>query len=456
MSLLIRNGYVVTMNAARDVFDDGWVLVDDAGRIDSVGPGTQLPPPSGGQEIDATGMIVVPGLIDAQHYHWQNLLMAAVPAGAVADLHTLRAFAGRHMDDAAHAASARIAAHTLLRGGTTCVLNQLHGGAGDSATAITIDVFAASGMQQVHAIEVRAKADVRAEMARLSAQVQRWHGAHDGRIRVALEVPTSAVATQRGEASEEATSAAHRLACERKLRIVTRTSAADGGGAAAYHAALQAQGRSEVMHLMELGVLDDHWLLAGGELLNATDISLMRESGCAAVYTPLAEAGRGLGWGPWAALRRAGVFCALGTGLLAQHAGADMVEQMKACIMIQNTVHLDATAMGAEAVLEMATIDAARALGLDDEIGSLEPGKRADIAVFDLRGVQMQVCHKPVSVFVACAGGVDAAWVIANGRVAVARGCVEPALVAQAWVDSGRLHAQTLRDAWNATAAGRG
>jgi 5-methylthioadenosine/S-adenosylhomocysteine deaminase len=461
MAQLIRNGHVVTMNAARDVFDGGFVVVEDDGRIGAVGPADQCPVLPDAEVIDAAGMIVVPGLVDAQHHHWQNLLMAALPLAPAIDPVRLRAFACRHLDQEALATSARIAAHTLLRGGTTCALNHPPDSADETGVAAVIDAWRDAGLRQLQALEFRPApapggrraAAVRAEGERLASSVERWHGSDEGRIGIALEVATSVVATQRGQACEEATSAAHRLATQYALRLVTRTSAADGARPANYQAALQAHGRSEVMHLMELGALDARWLLVGGELLTATDVALMRESGCSAVYTPLGEAGRGLGWGPWTELRRAGVPCALGSGPLAQHGGADMVEQMKASVLVQNTVRLDAAAMSAEAALEMATIDAARALGLDDRIGSLEPGKRADIAVFDLRGVQMQVAHKPISVFVTCAGGVDAAWVMVDGRVLVREGRVAAASDAEAWVSAGRRHARTLRDAWAATAA---
>lgn len=453
MALLIRNGHVVTMNAAREVLDGGYVLVGDDGRIEAVGPAEACPARPDAQAIDATGMIVLPGLIDAQHAPWQNLLMSAVSPARAPDPNTLRAFAARHLGADALATSARIAAHTLLRGGTTCLLGHLPDSADGSALAATIDALAAAGLRQTQALPFRSQAVPGDEAARVVALARRWHGADEGRVRVALDVATSAIATHCGRAVEAATSAAHRLATELDLRLVTRTSAADGADEAGLRGALQAQGRSEVMHLMELGALDHRWLLVGGEWLSATDVALMRESGCSAVYTPLAEAGRGLGWGPWVELRRAGVPCALGSGLLAQHGGADMVEQMKACVLIQNTVRLDAAAMSAEAVLEMATIDAARALGLEREIGSLEQGKRADIAVFDLRGVQMQVAHKPISVFVTCAGGADAAWVLVDGRVLVQGGRIAARADAGDAVAAGRAQARSLRALWDTAPA---
>jgi len=154
-----------------------------------------------------------------------------------------------------------------------------------------------------------------------------------------------------------------------------------------------------------------------GDRLSATDVLLMRESGCHAVATPIADAVRGQGPSVWTDLARMGVPCALASDGPALSCTVDMVEQMKAIVLVQNAVRLDPSSMSAEAALEMATLGGARALGLAHEIGSLEPGKRADIAVFDLRGPHFQTVHKPISSFVCCARGGDVSVVLVDGRI---------------------------------------
>ena len=131
---------------------------------------------------------------------------------------------------------------------------------------------------------------------------------------------------------------------------------------------------------------------------------------------------RGGGIGPWVRLINAGVNCALGTDGPMVDYSVDIVEQMKACTFVQNTNHLDPTVMPIERSLEMATINAARALAMEDEIGSLEPGKRADIAVFDLRAPHMQVIHNPIANFVCCARGADAHTVLIDGQAVLSDG----------------------------------
>jgi 5-methylthioadenosine/S-adenosylhomocysteine deaminase len=94
----------------------------------------------------------------------------------------------------------------------------------------------------------------------------------------------------------------------------------------------------------------------------------------------------------------------------------DMIEQMKACSLLQAAKHLDPGVMPPERCIEMATINAAQALGMDGEIGSLEPGKLADIAIFDLNTPHASPATNPIASLVYSARGTDAHTVIVNGR----------------------------------------
>src|SRR3981081_4425749 len=110
--------------------------------------------------------------------------------------------------------------------------------------------------------------------------------------------------------------------------------------------------------------------------------STWRGSACNFVSTPSSESIRGGGISPFATAHRAGVNVALGTDGPMVDYSVDMVEQMKVCSLMQHVRHLDPTRMPVERTLEMAPINPAQALGLDKEIGSIEPGKRASMAAF--------------------------------------------------------------------------
>jgi 5-methylthioadenosine/S-adenosylhomocysteine deaminase len=181
---------------------------------------------------------------------------------------------------------------------------------------------------------------------------------------------------------------------------------------------LRETGRTDVRYLMQLGILDPHWVLIHGIHCTELDIEQMAKVGCSLVYTPSSESIRGGGISPFANAQRAGVNTALGTDGPMVDYSVDMVEQMKVCALMQHVRHLDPTRMPVERTLEMATINAAKALGLEAELGSLEVGKRADIVVFDLDKPYVGVLHRPLTSFVTAGKGSDARAVLVDGRVA--------------------------------------
>ena len=100
----------------------------------------------------------------------------------------------------------------------------------------------------------------------------------------------------------------------------------------------------------------------------------------------------------------------------------DMVEQMKTATLMQHVRHLDPTRMPVERTIEMATINGAKALGLESEIGSLEAGKKADIAIFDMDKPHIGVLHRPLSSFITAGRGSDAKWVLVDGEIVYRQG----------------------------------
>jgi 5-methylthioadenosine/S-adenosylhomocysteine deaminase len=94
-----------------------------------------------------------------------------------------------------------------------------------------------------------------------------------------------------------------------------------------------------------------------------------------------------------------------------------MIEQMKFVALLQNVTNEDPTLITAERAIEMATINNATAMGIDGLVGSLEAGKRADIAVFDLGKAHTSVLNRPVAGLVFSAHGTDVDTVVINGQV---------------------------------------
>ena len=146
------------------------------------------------------------------------------------------------------------------------------------------------------------------------------------------------------------------------------------------------------------------------------EIQLCAESGVHVVHCPESNLKLASGFCPTYELQQAGINIALGTDGAASNNDLDMFGEMRTTSLIAKTVAKNASALPAEEILRMATINAARAMGLDNEIGSLEVGKAADIVAVDLGNIENQPVYHPVSQLVYSAGreNVSDVWVAGN------------------------------------------
>jgi 5-methylthioadenosine/S-adenosylhomocysteine deaminase len=330
-----------------------------------------------------------------------------------------------HLTDEAMRLSGYVAAMEMLATGTTCALNHSVTATTPSTVRATLEPQVEVGIRQVYAKELRCRTrgnphhplDLGGALAALEEEVARWSGAADGLVRMAMAMETNAHWVAAGMSTEDLILEGYALARKLGLRITDHAMSGTYSLEKGFLKYLRETGRTEVRYLMQLGVLDPHWLLIHGVHATEVDIEHMARVGCSLVYTPTAETKIGYGITPVANMHRAGITVALGTDGPMVDYSVDMVEQMKMCSLTQHVRHLDPTRMPPERILEMATINPAKALGLDGELGSLEAGKRADIAVFDLKKPHVGVLHRPLSSFVYAGRGSDARVVLVDGRV---------------------------------------
>ncbi|HEY8705008.1 MAG TPA: amidohydrolase family protein [Gaiellaceae bacterium] len=376
------------MDAGRRELPGGWVAVRD-GRVEAVGDGE---PPACDQRLDASGCVVCPGLVNAHQHLWYGLFRG-LGAGLALEawLERLLFPLGALVTEADLVLATRLACLEMLSTGTTCAFEH---SVTRTTPEIALGVAAAaqeSGFRLVVGKELRAGDD----LAEAEALVERLP--HPG-----LVVETAAHWLARGTTTDELIAGAHDLAARRGLRISNH--AATG--------AREHYGGRDVEHLHRLGVLDEHWLLVHAIWLSDRDVELVDDTGAWVIDTPTSQAARGGGVTRARDLRR----FALGTDGPMVDASVDMLEQAKALLAEQNQAALAPTRIDARAALAAATIDAARAIGLGAEIGSLEPGKRADIAVFDLSAPHVGIAHDPVVSLVTAARGPDVKHVLVDGR----------------------------------------
>ncbi|HET9254339.1 MAG TPA: amidohydrolase family protein [Pseudonocardiaceae bacterium] len=238
------------------------------------------------------------------------------------------------------------------------------------------------------------------EFALAEEIVRRWHGTA-GVVHVGLATETGAFYMLNNTTSTETIHRSLALADKYDLRI----SFADltGGG--------------EIDYLHRLQALSPRWLLVHGVLLEDRELDLIAETGASMALCTSSGAFRVVGIAPLRKILARGINVGLGTDGAYSAGSLDVVQQMRITALVHNALNADPTLVTAERAIEMATVNAAAAVGLQDEIGSLEVSKRADITVFNVTHPPVNGWHRPVSSLVFSATGADAHTVLVNGQV---------------------------------------
>lgn len=172
-------------------------------------------------------------------------------------------------------------------------------------------------------------------------------------------------------------------------------------------------GKSPIQRLHELGVLSPRLISVHMTSLDQDELDLVKESGTHIVHCPESNMKLSSGMCPVQTLTQQGINVALGTDGAASNNDLDMFGEMRTAAMLAKIVSENATAMPAANILQMATLNGARALGLEDSIGSLCVGKAADLIAVDLSSLATQPVYNPISqlVYAACRDQVTDVWV---------------------------------------------
>jgi 5-methylthioadenosine/S-adenosylhomocysteine deaminase len=424
--ILIKNGYVVTVNESRDVFPGGAVAIAD-GRIQAVHAAASAVQESDFDEvIDAAGCLVMPGLVNMHQHHWYALFKGLADGLLLEDWIGDLVFplVANISDEAMRVASYQCGME-MLATGTTCSFNHSVTVTTPETVKAIVEPQAELGIRQIFGKELRCRnprfaghpLTLDESLAALKEEVQRWNGRHDGLVRMGMVIEANAHWTSSGMSTEDLIIRGYELARDLGLQISSHIAGGTFSIEKGFLKHLRETGRTDVRYLMQLGVLDSQWILAHCIHCTELDLEQMAHVGAHLVYTPTSESIRGGGIGPIANASDLGITTALGTdGPMVDYTD-DMFEQIKGCVLLQHQRHMDPTRISIERAVEMATIDGARAAGMEDEIGSLDAGKLADVAVFNMRRRHVGVLQRPLSAFVGAVKGSDAQVVIVGGKI---------------------------------------
>lgn len=405
-SILIKNGTLVTMNPANRIIR-GDLLINH-GRIVEIGVFDQ----TADVVIDASDSAVIPGFVQTHIHLCQTLFRGAADDLALIDWLKKRVWPmeAAHTE-ASIAASARLGIAELIKGGTTCALTMET----VNHTAQVFEVVEETGFRAtVGKCMMDKGAEVPQPLQEETARsieesivlLEKWHGRADGRIRYCF-APRFAISCTR-----ELLERVGELARERGVMIHTHASENRTECAMVE----QETGLRNINYLESVGLAGRHVALAHCVHLNNEEIRILKSTGTNVVHCPSSNLKLGSGIAPITKLLEEEISVSLGADGAACNNRLDMFTEMRTAALLQKALH-GPEVLPAGRVLRMATIDGARALGLDAEIGSLEVGKRADVAVVNLDRLHTTPESDMVSRLVYAAEASDVRSVIIDGRV---------------------------------------
>ncbi len=405
--IVIHNGSVITMNSKVDMINNGVLCIknDTLAKIEPHENHTPLP--EGKKIIDAQGGIIMPGLVNT-HTH----LPMALFRGLADDL-PLSVWLNEHIFPAEsnhiHPESVRLGAllsgaEMLLSGTTTCCDGYFYE---DNVAAAVNDIgmraILGQGVIDFPAPGVSKPEDNVDNAIRF---IQKWKN-------ISPLITPSMFCHSPYTCSEATLKKAKDAADANGVLFQIHTAETKDE----YVSIQTKHHTTPVKYLDKIGIIDQNTLLVHAVWLDNDDIEIMAKRRASVSHNPESNMKLASGIAPVPALLKAGVTVGLGTDGCASNNNLDLFSEMDTAAKLHKVNTMDPTVMDAVTVLKMATIDGAKSLGLQDIIGSLEVGKKADVIIIDTRKPHLIPVYNPVSHIVYAAKGSDVQDVIVDGKV---------------------------------------
>ncbi len=397
---------MVTLDASRRIISPGAVAIDGptivaVDRADVIASRYDA-----ADTIDARGRVVLPGLVNA-HTHAPMVLYRGL-----ADDLALREWLERYIFPAEAQtvtpefvrAGTRLAVLEMIESGTTTFADMYYFEEAIAEEARRAGLRAVLGQTIIQFPAPDARTPTQG-LARAEAFVRAWRGD---------TLVTPAVAPHALYTLDAATVRASRALADR-YGVPLLIHAAETRDE--WERAEREYGASPVAALDRLGVWAPRTVAAHAVWVSSEDIAVLARRGVAVAHNPESNMKLASGAAPVGAIRRAGVPVGLGTDGAASNNDLDMFEAMRQAALLQKLETGDPRALGAADALEMATREGARALGLEALVGSLEPGKRADLVVVAMAAARQVPMYDPISHVVYVTRGDDVRTSVVNGRV---------------------------------------
>jgi len=428
--MLLQARYVLPVSAP--FIEDGAVLVRD-GEIADVGPRAELVQRYPGEEVRDFGQAaLMPGFVDL-HTHLEYAVFRGMVDDAPYSQWKLQVMQKESLlDEQDWAVSADLGATEAVRSGITTI-------ADITDTGVSLRSASTVGLRGVVYREVSTmdRSQVDAVMDAALGDVERWQAAASDRIAVGL-APHSPYSCH-PKLFEAVAQAAHELGLPVAMHLA---GSKDEHDFVKYGSSLLGQdyreasgwssigwlptGVSPVRYVYQWGILEVPRMLAVHCVhLDDGDVEILAKTGVSVAYCPRCNLKLGMGIAPLQELVEAGVLVGIGTDSPASNSTMDFFDEMRIGLLVQRGLAGETKFYPAERFVRMATLDGARALGIDDLVGSLEPGKRADIVAVDLSRSHQVPTRDPYGAVVHTANQDDVLMTMIDGEVVFDRSSVE-------------------------------
>lgn len=406
VDILIVGGTIVTMNDKREIIENGAIAITN-GKIELMGTrGTVSRNVRAKRTIDATGKVVIPGLINTHTHVPMSLFRGISDDLDLNDWLTKFIFPAeaKNVDEQFVRAGTRLGLAEMIRGGTTtyCDMYYFEDAIADETKRAGVRGVLGETIIQFPVADNKTSAE---GIAYTEKFIKKWQGDP-------LIVPAAAPHapyTLPTDDLKKIKAQSDRLNSPVVIHVAETKKERDD---------IKAQyGKTPVKYLDEIGFLSNRTIAAHSVWLTMDEIRIYKDRGVGTAHCPQSNMKLASGVASIPAMLQADIAVGLGTDGAASNNDLDMWEEMDTAAKLHKLMSNDPKTLPATAAFEMATIRGARALHLDDITGSLEAGKRADIAIVDFDSLHQTPFFNVYSHLVYATKASDVRTVIINGRV---------------------------------------
>ncbi len=407
--IVVHNGIVLTVNGEFDVFRKGLVCIADGTLKRVEDRANSEPLPAARQVIDAAGGIIMPGLVNSHTHVPMSLfrgLADDLPLTDWLNNHIFKAETQWLNPESVHVGTLLSCAEMLLSGTTTFCDGYFFE---DAVAAAVIE----SGMRAVLAqgiIDFPAPGvpDPKENVTKAAQFIETWQG------KSTLITP-GLFCHSPYTCSEETLRKARKVADEKGALFQIHVAETKGE----LREIQERHGATPVQYLDRIGILTKRTLVVHAIWVNEEDISCMAENSVGVSVATESQMKLASGIAPIPEFIKKGLFVGIGTDGCASNNNLDMFQEIDTSAKLHKVKGRDPTVMDARQVLTLATRSGAEAIGLGEQVGSLEVGKKADLIIIDTHKPHLTPLYDPVSHLVYAASGSDVRDVIIDGRLTV-------------------------------------